>query len=260
MKRRHFFEFEDLPWFPGFLRNYLTDFLRTVAEKFNMFGPVVPILHEWVRRSQINTLVDLASGGGGQWQTFIPQIREKYPTFHVHLTDKYPNLPALRKVQQAFPEHVEIETASVDAARVPRQLMGARTLFLSLHHFKPDCAIRIFEDAVSANTPIAVFEAQQRDLAHLIRFSFSPLMSWILTPFIRPFSSGRLLFTYLIPLVPFVIFWDGVVSVLRTYTLEEMEEMARAADPENAFIWKSEKMTHGQQTLLVFMGYPKTSI
>ncbi len=258
MKRRHLFEFEDLPWFPEFIRNYITDFLRTVAEKFNMFGPVIPTINELVSRSENGSLVDLASGGGGQWRTLIPRILSAHPDFQLFLTDKYPNIPALNRVRQDFPEVVNIESESIDATCVSKQRSGARTLFLSLHHFKPDLATEIFRDAVASNTPIAVFEAQQRNLEHVIRFSFSPLMSWILTPFIRPFSWGRLLFTYLLPIVPLVILWDGVVSVYRTYTLEETEEMARNADPDQKFRWESELIIHGQQKIQVFKGYPKS--
>ena len=65
MKRRHLFEFEDLPWFPSKLRNYVTEFLQTVAEKFNMFGPVVPIINELTEKHGGFSVVDLASGSGG---------------------------------------------------------------------------------------------------------------------------------------------------------------------------------------------------
>jgi hypothetical protein len=36
----------------------------------------------------------------------------------------------------------------------------------------------------------------------------------------------RFLMTYVIPVAPVVILWDGLVSVLRTYTPQELRELA----------------------------------
>ena len=65
MKRKHLFEFEDQRWFPGFLRNYLTDFLQFVSNKFSIYKGIVPLLSETLTKSGNSTIIDLASGGGG---------------------------------------------------------------------------------------------------------------------------------------------------------------------------------------------------
>jgi len=257
MKRRHLFEFEDLPWFSQTLRDYITDFLCTVAEKFNMFGPVVSIMNELLSRNEKLIVVDLASGGGGQWRRLIPQMLLQNDEFKLVLTDKYPNVLALNRVKQEFPNIVSVMAEPVDASRVPKTISGMRTLFLSLHHFEPEFVVKIFKDAVESNEPIAAFEAQQRNVEHVIRFCFSPIMCWVLTPLIRPFSLWRLIFTYIVPIIPVVILWDGVVSVLRTYTLEEAADMARIADAESKFIWHTELVNHGKQKIQVITGYPK---
>jgi hypothetical protein len=38
----------------------------------------------------------------------------------------------------------------------------------------------------------------------------------------RPFRWSRLLLTYLIPIVPLVVLWDGIVSCCRTRTPQEL--------------------------------------
>ena len=37
----------------------------------------------------------------------------------------------------------------------------------------------------------------------------------------------RLLWTYLVPIIPLVLLFDGVVSCLRTYRLQELREMTK---------------------------------
>ena len=257
MRRFHLFEFEDLSWFPSTLRNYVTDFLRTIAEKFGMFDPVVPHLVDLANRNDYSMIIDMATGAGGQWRTLLPKLLDSNNKIHLTLTDKFPNKDALEDIKEQFHDTVNIDMRSIDAIDVPQDLRGTRTMFLSIHHFKPESVKRIFENAVNSGSSIAIFEAQRRDIEHIIRFALSPIAVFLLTPFIRPFSIPRLIFTYLIPLIPFVVFWDGVVSVLRTYTNQELEEIAKTVDIDNEFLWFSESILKGQQKIEVFTGYPR---
>ena len=49
-----------------------------------------------------------------------------------------------------------------------------------------------------------------------------PVFAWILTPRMRPFRWSRLVLTYLMPLIPLVVLWDGLVSCCRTRTPQEL--------------------------------------
>jgi hypothetical protein len=42
---------------------------------------------------------------------------------------------------------------------------------------------------------------------------------------VRPLSIFQIFFTYLAPILPLLIFWDGLVSQLRTYSVEEFVEL-----------------------------------
>ncbi|WP_298868891.1 hypothetical protein [uncultured Gimesia sp.] len=256
MKRRQLFEFEDCPWFPKLFRNFMTDYLQFVSSQFNLFGGAVPILTDLLQRTSRSEIVDIASGGGGPWLSLIPKLQEDFPNLRIRLTDYFPNQTGLRNVESAFPETVEIESRRVDAKAVPSDLSGLRTQFLSLHHFNPDEVKDILRNAIAAKEPIAIFEAQQRDVEHCIRFALSPIFVLLLTPFVRPFRILRLVFTYLIPLIPLFVFWDGIVSVLRTYTVDEMLEMASEADEQQSFEWKAEVINGGQIKLPYLIGWP----
>ena len=52
-----------------------------------------------------------------------------------------------------------------------------------------------------------------------------PLAVLILMPFARPFRWGYLLVTYVVPLTPLIILWDGIVSMLRIYSTEQMQKL-----------------------------------
>ena len=58
-----------------------------------------------------------------------------------------------------------------------------------------------------------------------------------MVPFIRPFRWSRLIWTYLIPLNPIVLFLDGIVSCLRAYSPLELSELTRELSA-SGYIWE----------------------
>lgn len=257
MARIHLVEFEDLHWFPKTIRNYMTDFLQFVANKFDFYKTITPILKKGVDASGSNQIIDLASGGGGGWLKLSEHISEEMPDVKVRLTDFYPNIAAFKRTQSKNPDVFTFEETSVNALQVPSELKGLRTQFLSLHHFRPDDAQQIFQNAVDAKSPIAVFEAQKRSVGDFIKFFFSPINVLISTPFIRPFSFGRIIFTYLIPIVPLFVWWDGLVSVLRTYSEKELNVMIANLKNSDSFTWEVSFVKNGPIKIYYVLGVPK---
>jgi len=163
---------------------------------------------------------------------------------------------AFRSLSSLHPTGISYSVESIDATRVPRHLTGLRTMFNAFHHFAPVDARAVLACAVEAREAIAIFEIPERTLGNLIPLLFTPVFVAIATPFIRPFRWRRLLWTYLLPLVPLNCWWDGLVSQFRAYTEEELRELTRGFD---GFHWTAgqEKLggTPGHVTYLV--GIPR---
>jgi hypothetical protein len=255
MKRKQLFEFEDQNWFPAFLRNYLTDFLQFISNQFEIYKKVTPLLSELVKKEGSNTIVDLASGGGGGLYRLSNRLKEEHPDLKIILTDYYPNRKAFEYVHKQS-NLFTYETQPVDARSVPAHLKGVRTQFLSLHHFREEDAVRILQNAVDSKSPIALFESQERNVKSVLAMLFSPVNVLLMTPFIRPFSFGRLVFTYLIPLVPLFVMLDGILSALRTYTIPEMNELISRVEGHEQFEWKVGRQKSGPAGILYLIGEP----
>ncbi|MEM7086757.1 MAG: hypothetical protein AAF489_11275 [Bacteroidota bacterium] len=236
MSRIHAFEFEDLGWFPHFLRNYGTDFLQYLSNKMKIYRPIVPLLEEALLKSGQDRIVDLGSGGGGGLFWINQQLKKSHPKVKIVLTDLYPNQTAFKRTKELSADFEYLETP-VDARDVPDHLKGLRTQFLSLHHFRPEDAQKILQNAVDSGSSIAIFEAQERSIASFIGMFISPITLWVTTPFIRPFKIGRILFTYFIPIVPLFVWWDGMASVLRTYSVNEMNALVQNLENKDSFNW-----------------------
>jgi len=256
MGRIYLFEFEDQKWFPTFLRNYGTDFLQFLSNKTKLYKPMVPIIEKGLKKSKTNQIVDLGSGGGGGLIWLNTELKKSVPDLKIMLTDFYPNIPAF-EFTKTQADNFEFIEKPIDARDVPTELKGFRTQFLSLHHFKTKDAIQILQNVVNSNASIGIFEAQERSLPSILAMLFSPLSVLVTTPFIRPFKIGRIIFTYLIPIVPLFVLWDGLVSSFRTFSVKEMNELVEGLDGTENYDWEIGKVKSGPGVVLYLLGTKK---
>lgn len=255
MKRIHLFEWEDQQWFPRFLRDYMTDFLQFLSNKAKVYQPVIEEINNAMEESNTNCIIDLGSGGGGGLLWLSNELKKVRPDIKIVLTDLFPNLTAFERTKNQS-EIIEYLSYPIDAKNVPEQLKGLRTQFLSFHHFRPDEGRMIIQNAVNSGQPLAVFEIQDRSIPSIIAMLLSPVSVVLTTPFIRPFRWGRLVFTYLIPLIPITVLWDGIVSCLRTYSVKEMEELLTSVENRETYSWKLEKKRSGKGFVIYMIGIP----
>jgi hypothetical protein len=251
LPRLHLFELEDLEWFPDTIRNLALDYLGFMEVRFALHKPVMPLLRRMFAQTGTLNVVDLCSGRGELVLALYEALSSEGIDVEFTLTDKFPNLIAFRYISSQHPLKLHYVTGSVDATKVPPELAGLRTIFNAFHHFPPRAARRVLEDAVKAGQPICIFEIPERRLLTIISLLLTPLFVVFATPFIRPFRWKRLLWTYLIPLVPFMCCWDGVISQLRAYTIAELSELTHGLED---YEWSAGNTPiHGQPGHLTYL-------
>ncbi|MEM6262719.1 MAG: hypothetical protein AAGI38_09450 [Bacteroidota bacterium] len=256
LPRIRIFEWEDLPGFPDLIRSGSTDFLRFAMIQLGVYTPVIPMVNEMLSRSGTNKITDLCSGGGGP----LPGL---YSHFHsptgapveVLLTDKFPNQEAGVYLKNQH-EKLRYESSSVDVTSPDMTFPGVTTMFSSIHHFTEEEVRQILANAQASGQPIGIFEGAKRGWAPLLGAILAiPLMVWALTPFIRPLRGWRLFFTYLIPAIPLMTWWDGTASVLKMYRAEELLALAKE---DEAYEWKSGYLKNSLGMELTYLvGWPK---
>lgn len=228
-RRMHAIELLDFPRCPRVIRDGATDYLHYIMRVGNAYGPVVPMLTRGLEHSSARHIVDLCSGGGGPWPELRSAIVRAGAPAHVRvrLTDFFPNLAAFESINR-LDANVEGEPRPVDIGGEALPHAGMRTLFSSFHHFEPDAARDVIRNAARSREPILIAEITRRSPFALLFMLLSPLLVWLATPRLRPFSWTRLFLTYVIPVIPFVVCFDGIVSCLRTYSPEELQVLLRS--------------------------------
>ncbi|KAK3316447.1 hypothetical protein B0H66DRAFT_295354 [Apodospora peruviana] len=258
--RMHLFEIDDQTWFPAFLRAKVQAAL-TVA-----WTTHVPMLQtsspaQLVARVLSSSLgqtirdyvfIDFCAGGGGPTPSIETHLnrtltsslsdKEEEPVLFV-LTDLHPHTESWRAAAALSPNLTYIPE-SVDAANCPPDLISSyktpsssekpkRKIFrlfnLAFHHFDDPLAKAILRNTVNTSDAFGIFELQQRNFLGFITCCLFGIGIFLCAPYyaFKWRSPATLLFTYLIPVLPFVLVFDGWMSALRTRTPDEVEALLR---------------------------------
>ncbi|KAJ3004437.1 hypothetical protein HKX48_001228 [Thoreauomyces humboldtii] len=258
LPRLHLMEFHEQPWVPATIRHsvsrVLTAFwtlqpsqlpfpLSNLIVKLGYTSPsacVLPPIRRAVERSGATCVIDCCSGSGGP----TPVIERAYNAsaapgtkqIDFYMTDLFPDVEAWKKAVTGRRTLKYIEDA-VDATSPPdhvRSMSAFRAFFLSFHHFDDVLAKRVVKSSMASGDGFGIFELQERSLPSLLSLLMLPLFSVIvtlITPSLRS-SPAHMFFTFVCPIVPVIVFVDGVTSALRTRTPAEVLKMVDEAREE----------------------------
>lgn len=263
--RVQLFEWHDLDWMPTLLKDCHRELLYFLYENTDLAKRLAPCFEDVLQASGARRILDFCSGSGG----IMPLVRQHFArsggTANIApltLTDLYPNVTAYKRIiaeRGPGTGGIDFVASPVDATDCDLGAGGdsLRTIVSAFHHMPSSLAVRILQNAVATGSPIAVVEGTQRCLWDLLTIPvFVPAIQLLVTPLIKPFRPSRLLFTYILPVLPLMCIWDCAISVLRTYRPNELREMARQADPDCSFRWSCGECRLGLVGLTWCIGFP----
>lgn len=99
----------------------------------------------------------------------------------------------------------------------------------------------------------SIFELQQRNYSSLITvFCLWPMLM-LMAPFHYANDPVYLAFTYLWPVIPFVVQFDGLISMMRTRTAKEIYTLLQSqVPPEELSKWK---FLYGEEQHTMLFGW-----
>jgi hypothetical protein len=226
LPRVHAWEWMDQPWLPESLRAGLTDSLRGAEALTRLFDHAVPLLTDVLRRHGRRDVVDLAAGSGGPMVRLFPRVRDAGTVDTLTLTDLYPRPEAI-----APTDGLRYLPTPVDATAVPPDLRGLRVVCNAFHHLPPDAARALLADAAQQGEPVLVMEALARTPAAMVAAVGVAAMAGLFGPLYRPWRLSRAAACWLVPIVPLLLVWEGLVSCLRCYTPDELTQLSADLGP-----------------------------
>lgn len=250
MRRVHLFELEDLDWVPRAVRDGGTDLLDLGFARVGFYDGVAPKLVALLDATGARRVIDVCSGGGGGTLYMRRLVRAAGHEVDFVLTDRNPNEAGMARVRALGDARTSYRDQPVDAMKGLEAIEGVRTMSGALHHFRPDALRLLIGGIVAQGAPLAFFDvaaspalrrtpALLAPIAMLVNILVLFVGSLFLVPLVRPFRASRLVLTYLVPLIPVLVAWDGTVSALRAYSADEVLAIARSVPGGERYGWEA---------------------
>ena len=227
-QRHHFFEFGDQPWLTGVLRASYLDGLNLGLRLGGQFSKVHLALHAWADHRKGQPILDLGSGGGGPVETILRAAEKdglRLPK--IYLSDLFPSPRHYQNLQDALgADRIDYLKEPLSAWSANQPPFELRSICSTFHHFKPAEARLLVERALTSGSGLFILEPLQRNLRHFLMVLLSGPFPYMLAPFFADrWSWRKFLLCTVLPVAPLMVAFDGCVSVLRTYTAQEITDM-----------------------------------
>ncbi|CAK7227021.1 hypothetical protein SBRCBS47491_006428 [Sporothrix bragantina] len=275
--RMHVFEIDDQPWFPAWFRGRIQAALTRawtmkvpVIQSASPASLVAEVLQKEVlekRGASSATfasaspwyMVDFCAGGGGPTPSIERILNGKVDSatpVQFVLTDLHPHVddwavaaaasPNVRYAAQpvdasaADPKAILQEAFGSSGASVAPNARVCRLFSLAFHHFDDPLARDILKNTVETSDGFGIFELQDRSFGAFVTTLIFGLGIMVTAPYYawRWRSPMTLVFTYLMPILPFVLIFDGWMSMLRTRTPDEVEALLRTCGAADTDAWE----------------------
>ncbi|PKN51304.1 MAG: hypothetical protein CVU55_12790 [Deltaproteobacteria bacterium HGW-Deltaproteobacteria-13] len=259
MKRCHAFEFNDYKIVPEFIRESMPETLGMGLRWSKVYKAAAPYFITFLKRTKAGRILDLASGSGEPVSVLLESLKkEEKKSLRIILSDLYPNIPLMSQMARRHPDHVSFIEKSLDATDIPDELdHDARLIITAFHHFPPERAARMLGGCVEKRSAIFILEPITRSLSSSYKLFFFVFMAILCNPWMaQRHRLLKIIFTFFIPIIPCVFFWDSLISLLRIYTKEELTGMT--AFSAGTYHWEYHEVpVPWRGRIQIYMGFPK---
>lgn len=237
-RRRHLVELHEQPWFPEVWRDLFRTGLGKAFVLAGVSNQTSRILASYIGAHRPAEVLDLCSGSGefslDSWRRALSAQDGPPPPSQLVLSDLYPT-PQRWKALDPDGRHID---SPVDIQELGGGVPRAWMMLNTLHHFRPEELRAFLRRAAESADSVVLVDRDARTFREMLFTVFVvPIAAALVTAFlIRPFRIHNVLWSLIFPVIPFVAMLDGIVSNLRSYTVEELRGLVAGAP--DAFTWR----------------------
>ena len=219
------FEFGDQAWVPEFYHSVLRDFMGALYKAFGHHKLWTQAILDLCENNPNKTIKDPCAGSGH----VNLMIRTALPasfTGSFELSDLMieKNIEFAKQINALKDSGISYKLQPTDATKSTPEDHSPKLFINSFHHFDHDQVGQILKHNAENGNDILILEYCRKSPDSLIAMFFGPVLFLLFLPFIwnRKNRLPCVLFTYLLPLIPLMLLWDGIISCLRTYSAKDL--------------------------------------
>lgn len=240
-------------WTPVFLQNLIPEFLDYIVSLVEANKPFLAIV-----KSHHNEKSDFylhAPEAGGSSILLIPDLIREFP--HSEIAVLCDNLTTHRQnhFTKIMPPLVK-QITNINLSDVAKSTNSCEKIVISINnaHLLSDAElVEQIKKMTEVFDQIIIGEGNNKSVRQVIgMLLLSPLVALFCGPFVKPLKWSRLFFTYIIPLVPIMIAWDGIVALFKIRSPEKIKILAESNLPKN-WIWTSGKSQNNRGGFVIYL-------
>ena len=228
--QKKLFEFGDLFWVPEFYHAFLRRFMGALYKVFGYHRLWLPELNRFINKAG-GTVMDPCAGSGYVNELLMKELGKKDLRFYLSdfMIDKNPEFR--ERINNLGDDRIHYLEQPIDVLKDNPDFRCPKIFINSFHHFDNEQVAQIFKLNLSHGDDVLVLEYCDNSFMSYLSMLLGPLVAMIMLPFIteRRLLLVTAIFTYLIPVVPLMLLWDGIVSSLRCYSNKSIKAVLKDA-------------------------------
>tara|TARA_Y100000780_G_scaffold196518_2_gene186634 strand:+ start:142267 stop:143058 length:792 start_codon:yes stop_codon:yes gene_type:complete len=235
------FEFGDLSSVPAFYHQFLREFMSKIYFVFGIHKLWRKEISEFVERQGAESIHDPCAGSGYVNQLIFESLDKNLGAkFYLSdlMTDESPEFA--KQINSLGYQDLKFAEESIDLLKIEASKQMPKMFVNSFHHFNNEQVKEILKNTLGQGKEILVLEYCRKTPDSLVSMLFGGVLSLLFFPFVveKKFIIPSFIFTYLIPIIPFMLVWDGIVSCLRTHTISSLKQILVELNLTNVLIEK----------------------
>ena len=207
--------------------------MSLLYEYFKIHKLWIPVIREFYQSVNSKVIMDPCAGSGHVNFLLEQEFREEKEIKFI-LSDFMTNRAPMfsRKINDGNNPRLKYIENSVDVLNMQEEELKIPKMFInSFHHFDKEQVSKILSSHAKAEADVLILEYCRKTFLNFVSIFLGPIIGILLFPFIVKKEDFLLsfLFVFIIPIIPAMLLWDGIVSSLRTYGPNDIREILTSA-------------------------------
>lgn len=241
-------------WAPDFIKEQVPEFLDYIVGMVEANKPFLPLIRSDKSKPSFYLI---APEVGGSSVLLGKELHKEFPENQINIiTDNLPEA-RLQHFKQLFPD-INVWGNFTRLSDVSKGEDGASKVAVSINHahlLSDGELVSQLKRMTQDFDQIVIGEGNNKSIRQVIgMLLLSPLVACVCGPLVKPFKWSRLFFTYVIPLIPFTIAWDGMVALFKIRSPESIKALVEGEGQlQSEWTWESGKLPNNRGGFIIYL-------
>ncbi|MBL7544040.1 MAG: hypothetical protein JNL11_09495 [Bdellovibrionaceae bacterium] len=247
-------------WMPTFLKNFMPEFLDFIVSLVEANKPFIKLVQT---RQRLKTEFYLyVPEVGGSSILLVSDLKKSFPESVIYILSDQLSEQRQDHFTQLNPE-LNRQAKFIKLGTMGLKPLDTQRILIAVNHAHLLSDQQFGEELkmlTSLFDQILIGEGNNKSVRQVIgMLLLSPLVALVCSPRVKPFRFSRLIFTYLIPVFPLMISWDGIVALFKIRAPEKIVAIAKNVVSEE-WTWTSGKSANNRGGFVIYLHGSKKSI